>query len=55
MNTELTLIRQMEKTLHMVIINNILSYRPSHLLTPLVEEALEQMLEDVFCGDADRE
>jgi len=55
MNTELTLIRQMEKTLPMVLINNILSYRPAHHLTPLVEEAMEQMLEDVFCGDADRE
>jgi hypothetical protein len=48
METELTLIRKMENALPMELINEILSYRPAHHLTHLVEAAFIRMTEDIY-------
>lgn len=53
MNTELTLIRQMEKTLPMVLINNILSYRPAHHIALLVEEVKTKSEEALYVDNED--
>ena len=52
MNTELSLINDLNKTLPLHLINEILSYRPAHPLTHLMKEARELMIED-FIGEGD--
>ena len=53
MNTELTLIRQMGKTLPMVLINEILSYRPAHHLALLIEEVITRAEEALYVDNED--
>lgn len=53
MNTELTLIRQMEKTLPMVLINEILSYRPAHHNALLIEEVITIAEEALYVDNED--